>query len=428
MGYWTRLTLLQRFTIASAVIAAGLAVVLSLVTVRAIQAFAVEDEEHVATELVLRTFAPVLRASDFADALPEARRALFDALFRAHGISDNLLRVRLWRSDGRQLYSNRPETNLRSVKADLSSSNGYRAFVRARQDIEGGTSGVARVFVPVRVSGDPRTLGAFEIFYDLTALEQRLARARRAIWTAVPAGHLVLYGSVFVLVRRASRRLLKQQADLVAAHLGTYHALASALDLKDSYTGDHSATVASLATHLSTAMGLPQQTVDEINVAARLHDLGKIGVPDAILGKRGPLTPGEHRTIRRHSEAGYNILRYAPVSDLVKLAVRHTHERWDGGGYPDGLAGDAIPLGARIIAVVDAYEAMTSERPYRKGMSLTEALTRLQDGAGTHFDPDVVAAFVDMVTGQERRRRTSRAGETEAPPRSDDASIATRAP
>ncbi len=395
---WTRLTLLQRFTVASALIAIGLAVILSYISVEAIQGFAIKDEAQVAAELVLRTFSPQLRPADLEGSLPPERRALFDALFQAHGISDKILRIRLWRSDGRLLYSNvaEPET-LKTVEADLSTPTGYREFVLRRQEIEERSPGVTRFFVPVEAAGSPRTLGAFEIFYDLTLLDQRLASTRRTIWMTVPVGLFVLYTSVFVLVRRASRQLIKQQADLIAAHLGTYHALASAIDAKDSYTGDHSTKVADLAAALGRAMGLGREAIEEICIGARLHDLGKISVPDAILMKPGRLSPEEQVIMRRHAGAGFAILQEAPLSDDVKQAVRHTHERWDGGGYPDGLAGEAIPLLARIVAVVDAYEAMTGDRPYRKGLSREEALERIRGDSGTHFDPAIAEVFTHLI-------------------------------
>lgn len=400
---WPRLTLLQRFTVVSAAMAVGLAVVLSIVTVQAIEAFAVKDEAQVGAELVLHAISPQLRPRDFEGSLPPERHRLLDALFRAHGISDKILRVRLWRADGRLLYSNVPEPETPQVlPADLSAPGGYSRFVLMRRRTERETPGVARFFVPVQVAGDPRTLGAFEIFYDLTLLHQRLAYTRRTIWTSVPLGLFVLYASVFVLVRRASRRLMQQQADLIVAHLGTYQALASAIDAKDSYTGDHSTMVADLAGEMGRALGLGEDMIEEIRMAGRLHDLGKIGVPDAILTKPGPLSPEEWVIMRKHAEAGFSIVRHAPLSNDVKQAVLHSHERWDGSGYPDRLAGKAIPLLARIVAVVDAYEAMIGDRPYRKGLSKQESLDRLQAAAGTQFDPEVVTVFVRLIEQPQR--------------------------
>ncbi|MGQ0549151.1 MAG: HD-GYP domain-containing protein [Armatimonadota bacterium] len=404
VALWARLTLLQRFTAASAAIAVALAVMLSVVAVRAIQSVAVKDEAQVAAELVLRTLSPQLRASDFHNTFPLERRTLLDALFRAHGISDKILRVRLWHADGRLLYSNVPEPKLVAVRADLSASDGYRQFVLRRQGMEEGDPGIARVFVPVQVAGNPQTVAAFEIFYDLTVLNQRLVHLRRTIWFAVPLGLFILYGSVFVLVRRASRQLLKQHDDLIAAHLGTYQALAGAIDAKDSYTGDHSTSVATLAADVGRALGLESAVIEDAKVAARLHDVGKIGVPDAILMKPGPLTPEEWVVMQKHAEAGFEILRHAPLPNDVKQAVLHSHERWDGNGYPDRLAGQAIPLLARIVAVVDAFEAMTGDRPYRKGLTLEEAFDRLKSNAGTQFDPNVVRAFLGLMERTEWKK------------------------
>lgn len=395
---WKRLTLLQRFTIASAVIAVGIAIVLSAVTVRAIESSVIKDEAQVAAEVVLRTISPQLRPADFKGAFPADRRRFFDALFRAHGISDRLLRIRLWHSDGRLLYSNVPEPKTGTTAGvDFTTENGYREFVEHQGRLENAAPGVVRFFVPVATSGAPKPLGAFEIFYDLTHLNQQLRNTRRTVWTAVPLGFLVLYASVFVLVRRASRRLLKQQVDLIAAHLGTYESLASAIDAKDSYTGDHSMKVAGLAAQVAKALRLPAETVEETHIAARLHDLGKIGVPDAILMKPGPLSPEEWAIMRNHAERGFEILRKAPLSDKIKLAVHQSHERWDGKGYPFGLSGEGIPIIARIISVVDAFEAMTSNRPYRKALPVEEAIRRLEQGAGSQFDPHVTRVFVRLV-------------------------------
>lgn len=403
--YWTRLTLLQRFTLASAVIAVGLAVLLSAVTVRAIESFAIKDEAQVAAEILLRTISSQLQPSDFAGTLPPKRKAFFDALFRAHGISDRSLRIRLWRADGRLLYSNvqEPETPA-TAGADLSTPNGFAVFLENRERIENATRGVVRFFVPVVVAGDPKPLAAFEIFYDLTHLQQQLRHVRLTVWTLVPLGMLALYTSVFVLVRRASRQILRQHADLTVAYLGTFQSLASAIDAKDSYTGDHSTNVARLAAQLAETLGLAAAEVEEVRMCARLHDIGKISVPDAILMKPGSLDPQQLAIMRTHVERGYEILRSAPLSDSVKLGVLHSHERWDGKGYPRGLAADGISVIARIVAVVDAYEAMTSTRPYRMALPTKYALQRLEQGAGSQFDPNVVRVFVQLIGEDEERK------------------------
>ncbi|MBG0790722.1 MAG: HD domain-containing protein [Desulfovibrionaceae bacterium] len=172
--------------------------------------------------------------------------------------------------------------------------------------------------------------------------------------------------------------------------------LGAAIDAKDPHTSMHSEEVAETSRVLALAMGLSPREADIIHVAAHLHDIGKIGVPDAVLGKRGPLTPVEWRAIRRHPELGANILR--PVAALCRLGVvdmvLHHHERFDGQGYPDRLAGARIPLGARIIALSDSLSAMLQNRPYRRAMGFDRACDEIRRCSGAQFDPDVTQAFI----------------------------------
>src|SRR5712692_5221790 len=398
VGFWKRLTLLQRYTLVSAALAVGLTVLLSVVTVRAIESVAIWVEATVAAELVLRTIAPELQPDDFTGTLRADRRTLLDALFHAHGISDRALRIRLWRADGRLLYSNIQEPTAPVVAgADFKTPDGFEMFLKNRRQVESATPGVVRFFVPVQVEGNSKPLAAFEILYELAPLRQQLGHIRRTVLTDVTLGMLVLYVSVYALISTASRRLLSQQADLVVAHLGTYQSLASAIDAKDSHMADHSTNVADLAVRVARALGLRATEIDEVRITARLHDVGKIGVPDAILMKPGPHNEEEREQMRTHAVGGYEILRSAPLPDDVKLSVRHSHERWDGTGYPDGLASEAIPLYARIVAVVDAYDAMTNDRPYRKALPVDEAFRRLEREAGGQFDPRVVRLFIWLI-------------------------------
>ncbi len=182
---------------------------------------------------------------------------------------------------------------------------------------------------------------------------------------------------------------------LERAYLGTAEALAGALEAKDAYTADHAREIAEQAATVATAMGLSEAEVRDVRLAAVLHDIGKIAVPEAILNKPGPLTDAEFEVVKRHTIVGEQIL--APVEFLAGVCplVRHEHERWDGGGYPDGLAGEAIPLGSRIILACDALHAMTSDRPYRKALSTATAHAELRRHAGTQFDP----AVVDVLLG-----------------------------
>jgi diguanylate cyclase (GGDEF)-like protein len=172
--------------------------------------------------------------------------------------------------------------------------------------------------------------------------------------------------------------------------------LARAVDSRDAYDGSHSDRVASIATEIATKLGLPAEEIELTRLAGSLHDLGKLAIPEEILRKPGALTDAERLVIERHPQIGYRMLESLGV-DPIAYWVLHHHERWDGGGYPEGLAGDRIPLGARIIFVADAFDAMTSTRLYRAALSYEEAVAEVERCAGSQFDPDVVQAFLAAV-------------------------------
>lgn len=190
---------------------------------------------------------------------------------------------------------------------------------------------------------------------------------------------------------------VRLREELEEAYIGATFALAEAVEARDSYATGHAQRTGSLAEQVARMMDLPEDQVQDIRYGAILHDVGKLSVSEGILRKTGPLNAEEWEVIRRHPIAGVRILSH--VSKLARAAeiVRHHHERWDGSGYPDGLRGEAIPLGGRIVAVVDAYTAMVDKRTYRKARSQDEALEELQRHAGTQFDPAVVAAFLRVV-------------------------------
>ncbi len=172
--------------------------------------------------------------------------------------------------------------------------------------------------------------------------------------------------------------------------------LAAAVDARDRYTHSHSDSVAHFATTLARALGMGGVSLVHLQLGALLHDVGKIGIADQVLGKNGDLSPEDWQKMREHPVVGKAIVQHVKAYAAVVPLILHHHERWDGGGYPDGLAGEQIPLGARIITVVDAYHAMTSDRPYRRALSREEALRELRRHSGTQFDPDVVEAFMGI--------------------------------
>ena len=193
------------------------------------------------------------------------------------------------------------------------------------------------------------------------------------------------------------REVFKQERaraqELRRSYIATVRALSNAVEARDAYTGKHAERVAAYGMELARCCGLAVEDSPQIEFGFLLHDVGKVAVPDAILFKSGSLTEEEYSLVRRHPVIGSEILRDVDFLGEGKLVVRHHHERWDGMGYPDGLAGDAIPLAARVFAVADALDALTTDRPYRPASSFAVAREEVLRGAGTQFDPVVVAAY-----------------------------------
>jgi HD-GYP domain-containing protein (c-di-GMP phosphodiesterase class II) len=192
----------------------------------------------------------------------------------------------------------------------------------------------------------------------------------------------------------AALRVKELEARIAGTQTSLICAFNQLLDLKDLSTGVHSTRLAEWGVRVARDLGLGEERLHDIEIAALLHDIGKIGIPDAILRHPGPLSDADWQLMRKHPEYGWAIVRLFADFDRASLFVLHHHERWDGAGYPAGLKGTEIPVGARIVAVIDAFDAMTANRPYRRGLKLDEAIKRLVDGRGAQFDAAVVDCFV----------------------------------
>jgi HD-GYP domain-containing protein (c-di-GMP phosphodiesterase class II) len=191
-------------------------------------------------------------------------------------------------------------------------------------------------------------------------------------------------------VQRMARNGRAGNGSLLAA---TVDALGGTLGLRCGQTGAHCGRVVALACRLGRRLGLAPAALRDLDYAARLHDIGKVGVPDALLQKAGALNEDEWRLVRGHSAWGARLVEGIPGLERVSLIVRHHHERFDGDGYPDGLRGDDIPMESRILAAADAYVAMTEDRPYRRALSNAAVERELRAGRAQQFDPDVVEAL-----------------------------------
>ncbi len=183
------------------------------------------------------------------------------------------------------------------------------------------------------------------------------------------------------------------------AHRDTLAKLAIAAEFRDDETGEHTRRVGYVAAQIAMTLGLPKSFIDDIRMAAPLHDVGKIGIPDMILQKPAALTREEYLKVREHAQIGAQILRGSdePIVEMARSVALTHHEKWDGTGYPHGLSGEQIPISGRIVALADAFDAMTNDRHYRKAISVDLAVSELRACSGTHFDPAVVEAFIIVV-------------------------------
>jgi len=200
-------------------------------------------------------------------------------------------------------------------------------------------------------------------------------------------------------VRERTKQLDGKNTELRTAYIQTIRALAEAIDAKDAYTRGHSERVAVYASRIAREMNLPKELIERVYFAGLLHDVGKIGIPDAIITKPDRLNEEEYEEIKRHPEIGAKILEPVEFLRSVVPCVRHHHEWYDGcqNGYPDRLAGDQIPLPSRVIVVADTVEAMTSDRPYRKALPIDAVVKEMHKYSGTQFDPVVVDAFLKLL-------------------------------
>ncbi len=239
----------------------------------------------------------------------------------------------------------------------------------------------------------------YVIAVDFSAglIDEQIAEDRRQIVIFVAAAVAIIFFSLVTLAAGASRELEKRRREARHTFVTTLEVMAETIDLRDPYTAGHSKRVATYSRTLAEAAGLPRSLVESIEGGALLHDIGKIAIPDRVLFKPAKLDPDERLIIETHPVVGAKLLANVPAMEEVTRCVLHHHERLDGCGYPDKLLGDAIPLGSRVIAIADTFDAMTTDRPYRRGLSVESAVAELKRVAGTQLDAALVGTFLALI-------------------------------
>ncbi|MBN2565194.1 MAG: response regulator [Candidatus Eisenbacteria bacterium] len=263
----------------------------------------------------------------------------------------------------------------------------------------------------ILITGAPDIDAALEAMrlgaYDHLSKPLNLAALQMTVERALQNKRLILENREYqknleAMVEERTKQLQMANEDLRRLFTGSIKALAQALEAKDEYTQGHSARVAEQSVAIARRLALSDKQVQHIWLAGYLHDIGKIGIRETVLNKPGKLDENEWRLIQQHPVFAGRILGPIPeLTEIIEIVVHH-HERYDGSGYPDGLEGGRIPLGARVLSVADAYDALTSKRPYRDALSEQEALRIIDEAAGTQLDPVIVRCFLDI-----RRAATS---------------------
>ncbi len=406
-GLGRSLTLLRTFLIASAVVLVVGAVALSSTLSADLRRAALDD-----TALDVAAYTDAVLGSSIVRGnavvvTPRARRQLQ----RSVRLPEDVRGLNVYSPEGRLLLSTtRPDrVGRRRTSPDLRAVL-HEDQPRANLVDPGAGPTVVKVWAPIHSAGG-RVVGAAEVALDDAVVTSLADESRQTVWYAVVLVFATLWLVLALLVRGASARLQAQNEDLAArSHdlmessreleatlLETIETLNAAVEARDPYTAGHTQRVRRVSLAIGRELRLPAKQLGALANASLFHDIGKIGMPDSILTKPGKLDRAEAAVMREHVVRGAQIVcRITSLRDSVP-GIRHHHERWDGLGYPDRLSGTEIPVEAAIIAIADAWDAMTTDRPYAVALDLDEAMLQIHAGRGKQFSPVVVDAFLSVA-------------------------------
>jgi putative nucleotidyltransferase with HDIG domain len=412
------LTLLWALVIVAAIVLAAGGIVVGSIMTSALRKQAVNDGK---TSLSLYT-SGVLSPRLVSGGEIRVGDDVTGLLRRSLAERPDILSVKVWRSDGVLAWASLAQerigkrfplgSDLVEVLETGAPEGGLEDLADAEDAAEAdlGIDSVLEVYAPIFSDSD-RVIGAYEIYADASPLEASIADRRHELWVAIGAVFLLLWALLVVLARSASSTLRRQTNTLrersVAlsesyrrleeSSLEAIETLNATVEAKDPYTAGHSLRVQRISLSIGRELGLTIKELDALRYGGLFHDIGKIAIPDALLTKPGRLTDDEYELMKTHSAEGTRIVgKFSRLRDSVPI-IRHHHERWDGRGYPDGLAGEDIPLPAAIAGLADAWDAMTIERPYQRALSSEEALEEVRSCRGTQFVPAIVDAFFEAV-------------------------------
>jgi putative nucleotidyltransferase with HDIG domain len=387
-----RLTFLQRFTLLTLTVSILAAFAMSLAVERAHRS-AIESDVEVAA--LGRVDAELTKPLDEFAAQGHLTPALTGRFARAADdarFGQYVTALRVYRPSGAAVYPAGAPAASEPVHQALRSDT----FVRVA---DGDT---ITTYSPIFATGEQVYVVAVD--FSTGQLSAGFNRERQAVFAIVAGAVAVIFCSLVTLAAGASRELERRRREAQSTFVSTLSLMAETVDLRDPYTAGHSQRVASYSRSIAQAMKLSPAEIDTVENGALLHDIGKIAIPDSVLFKPAALDQHERAIIGTHPVIGAKLLANVPAMGEIVPCIMHHHERYDGRGYPHGLGGDAIPLGARIIAVADTFDAMTTDRPYRRALEIDRAAVELKRVAGTQLDAAIVATFLDLIARGEVTR------------------------
>jgi putative nucleotidyltransferase with HDIG domain len=410
--------LLWTFVLLSAVVLAGGCVILSSLLTNAVKNQALDDAKLSLTQYANGVLGPrmiygtTLQVGDSATSI--VNRDLAER--------PDILSVKVWNPDGTLEWANLAPERIGHkfpLGADLvealetrEATAEFSTLAEDEDAVEASllSGDVIEVYAPL-FAGQHEVVGAYEVYADASPLEASIAERKRTIWVANAALFAFLWVLLMLLARNASGMLRRQTTALrersaalsesyrmlEESSLEAIESLNATVEAKDPYTAGHSLRVQRIAVSIAQELGVPPKDLDAVRHGGLFHDIGKIAIPDVLLTKPAQLTEDEYELMKRHSSEGARIVsKFGRLRECVPI-IRHHHERWDGAGYPERLAGEDIPLLATIVGFADAWDAMTIERPYQRALRIEEAFEEVREHRGTQFSPAVVDAFFAAV-------------------------------
>ncbi len=411
---------MRAFLLASALILVAGGAVLGWSLSRTLWQQAVGSERDSLVQYVDGVVGPALVRHDHVVVNRRGDKTLLNSFRKQH---QNVVAVKVWEPNGTLAWTSRDvgrvghkfalegplEVAINDKRASASFVSTANASDEDKFEAHLGFPSLLQVYAPIVAAGG-KVIGAYEIYANPAKVNQLIGSRRRMIWLTVAIVFLALWAALALLVRSGSRRLTESNRLLEQSALDAVASLNETVDAKDPYTAGHSRRVQRIAVEVGRELGLARHRLETLRFAGLFHDIGKIGVPDAILLKPSGLTDEEFDVIKKHPEDGARIVgRLQSLQETVP-AILHHHERWDGKGYPHGLRGAEIPVEAGIVGLADAFDAMTTDRPYSAARPLAEAVEEIVRNRGTQFAPEVVDAFLRVA-----ERMPERLGTTEPP-------------